>query len=85
MRKVAIRNAKDFPRRTGLIRRLIIKASNGLVEDIYTRIVQDRRRWVPIKGKARTWKEIMDQAVKEGIITEEEAALLLDDPDEAAA
>lgn len=67
-----------------LIRRLIAHASDDLVEEIYRRILTDKQIEVnqrPLEiPMAKSGEQIMGQAVKEGVFTEEETVLLLDDP-----
>lgn len=82
--EMAILGKKDIPRRLELIRRLIADASDEVVEQIYRRILVnkltavERRR--PEISTAKSWEQIIEQAVNEGIFTQEEGALLLDDP-----
>ena len=68
---MALLSRKDVPQRRELIRKLIALASNDLVEAIYRRVLSD--------PSAKSWQAIMVQAVQEGVLNEEEAALLLED------
>lgn len=81
---MAILGKRDIPERLELIRRLITHASDDLVEEIYRRILSDKQiegdQRPSEKLTAKSWEQITGQAVKEGILTEEEGALLLDDP-----
>lgn len=81
---MAILGKRDIPQRLELIRRLIANGSDEVVEEIYRRVLVnkltmiDKRR--PAKPTAKSWEQIIEQAVKEGIFTQEEGALLLDAP-----
>lgn len=82
---MAILRWRDFAGREQLIRRLVIRASTELIEEIYHRIVADSMVDPEAKPAARPWEQIMERAVKEEVLTVEEARLLLDDPWEKAA
>ncbi len=64
-----------------VLRKLLARASDGLVLEAYARIEADRKRWrVPRgtrPGAVKTWTDLMDAAVREGTLTPAEAILLL--------
>lgn len=63
-----------------VLKKLISRASDGLVLEVYARIEADRTRWrVPWgtrPGAVKSWTELMDAAVREGTLTPAEAILL---------
>ena len=63
-----------------ILKKLITRASDGLVLDVYARIQEDRRLW-GIQwirpGAVKSWTELVDEALREGALTIEEAASLL--------
>jgi len=63
-----------------VLKKLITRASDNLVLDVYARIQQDRRPWGDQwirPGAVKTWSELMNEALREGALTIEEAAFLL--------
>ncbi len=63
-----------------VLKRLITRASDSLVLDVYARIQEDRRPWGNqwIKpGEVKSWTELAHEALRERALTIEEAAFLL--------
>lgn len=66
--------------RDDVMKKLIIRASDGLVLEVYARIQADRNPWGTQwigPGEIKTWAELVDAALREGALTIEEGALLL--------
>ncbi len=64
----------------GLLKKLITRASDSLVLDVYARIQEDRRAWGSQwirPGAVKSWAELVHEALREGALTIEEAAFLL--------
>lgn len=65
-----------------VMRNLITRASDSLVLEVYARIQADRRPWGAqwiAPGAVKTWGELVYAALREGALTAEEAAFLLDE------
>jgi hypothetical protein len=63
-----------------VLKKMITRASDGLVLDVYARIQQDRRPWGDQwirPGAVKSWTELVHEALREGALTIEEAAFLL--------
>jgi len=63
-----------------VLKKLITRASDPLVRDVYARIQQDRRPWGDQwirPGAVKSWTELLNDALREGALTIEEAAFLL--------
>jgi hypothetical protein len=69
--------------REEILKKLITRASDSLVLDIYARIEGDRRAWGSQwirPGGMKSWTELVTEALREGALTIEEAAFLLVGP-----
>ncbi len=68
--------------RDEILKKLITRASDSLVLDVYARIQQDRRVWggqrIRREG-VKSWTEVVSDALRERALTIEEAALLLEE------
>jgi hypothetical protein len=63
-----------------LVKRVIERASDDLAEDVYQRILLDRRAaqgQLALTGPVPTWEEIATRAVEEAILSRDEAAAFL--------
>lgn len=63
-----------------LLKRVIERASDPLAEDVYQRILLDRRAaqgQLALHGTVPTWEEITARAMEEVILTRDEAAAFL--------
>jgi hypothetical protein len=67
-------------RKDEVLKKLIARASDSLVLDVYARIQEDRRvwggQWVR-PGGVKSWTELVTEALQEGALTIEEAAFFL--------
>ena len=66
--------------RDEILKKLVTRASDSLVLDVYARIQEDRRAWGTQwirPGAVKSWTELVDEALREGALTIEEAASLL--------
>ncbi len=62
-----------------IVSKLVLSGSDGLVHALYQRIRADRgagSTLLPGARPARSWPEIADQAVAEGVLTPREARLV---------
>ncbi len=63
-----------------VLKKLITRASDSLVLDVYARMREDRRLRGSERirtGAAKSWTELVNEALREGALTVEEAALVL--------
>jgi hypothetical protein len=63
-----------------ILKKLITRASDRLVLDVYARVQEDWRPWGILRlwpGGLKSWVELASEALREGALTIEEAAFLL--------
>ncbi len=68
--------------RDEILKRMITRASNSLILDVYARIEEDWKPWgvqLIRPDVVKSWEELVVAAVREGALAIEEAALLLDE------
>jgi len=66
--------------RDEILKKLVTRASDSLVLDVYARIQEERRPWGSQwirPGAVKGWAELVHEALREGALTIEEAAYLL--------
>lgn len=75
--------ATTVPTKDEILKKLIIRASDNLVLEVYARIEADRRTWHPPwgarSGAAKSWAELVAAAVAERTLAPEEGAILLEE------
>jgi len=70
---------EQYSKRDKLLQRLIRGASHELIEEVYRRILTEKRWWMLPSPGAKSWQEILEQAIQEGVLTKEEATFLRQD------
>lgn len=73
--------ATTVPTKDEVLKKLIARASDSLVLEVYARIQADWRTWPPRwgtrPGAVKSWTELVEAAVREGTLAAEEGAFLL--------